>query len=109
MEPGTDAPRTVVVVFNITHRPDLPAAEYEETGTRMGELVSAMPGFLGMDYAPTDGGELLVARFESAEALRAWREQPDHVLAQQLGRERYFSHYRIEVCEQVRAYEFDAG
>ena len=98
----------VVVVFKITHRPDLPVAEYEETGTRMVELVSAMPGFLGMDYAATDGGELLIARFESHEALEAWRNLPEHKAAQELGRERFFAAYRIEVCESVRSYEFQA-
>jgi heme-degrading monooxygenase HmoA len=98
----------VVVVFKITHRPDLPVAEYEETGTRMVELVSAMPGFLGMDYAATEGGELLIARFESHEALEAWRNLPEHKAAQELGRERFFAAYRIEVCESVRSYEFQA-
>jgi heme-degrading monooxygenase HmoA len=98
----------VVVVFTIALRPDLPASEYEETGARMVELVSAMPGFVGMDYAATDGGELLVARFESHEALQAWREQLEHRAAQERGRERFFAHYRIEVCDLVRSYEFDA-
>jgi heme-degrading monooxygenase HmoA len=97
----------VVVVFVITLRPDLPASEYEATGTRMVELVSSMPGFLGMEYAATEGGELLVARFESHEALAAWREEPEHKAAQALGREKFFSHYRIDVCEAVRSYEFD--
>jgi heme-degrading monooxygenase HmoA len=98
----------VVVVFSIKLRPDLPASEYEETGTRMGELASTMPGFLGMDYAAVEGGELLVVRFESHEALRAWHDHPEHVAAQQLGRERFFSDYRIEVCDAVRSYEFHA-
>ena len=98
----------VVVVFTITPRNDVPVEEYEATSARMVELVSAMPGFLGMDYGESEGRELLVARFESHEALREWREQPEHVLAQQLGRERFFAHYRIEVCERVRAYEFSA-
>jgi heme-degrading monooxygenase HmoA len=96
----------VVVVFKITLRPDVPAAEYEEAGARMVELVSTMPGFLGMDYAETDGGELLIARFESHEALQGWRNHPEHVATQKLGRERFFAHYRIEVCEEVRSYEF---
>jgi heme-degrading monooxygenase HmoA len=96
----------VVVVFTITLRPDVEAADYEETGAQMVELVSQMPGFLGMDYAETDGGELLVARFESHEALAAWRNHPEHQAAQQRGRDRFFAHYRIEVCETVRAYEF---
>ena len=99
----------IVVVFRITHRADLATAEYEKLGARMGELVGAMPGFLGMDYAPIEGGELLVARFDSHEALDAWREEPEHKLAQQLGRDRFFAHYEIEVCEVVRSYGFDAA
>jgi heme-degrading monooxygenase HmoA len=96
----------VIVVFRITLRPDLPTDEYEATGTRMVELVSQMPGFIGMDYAEIEGGELLVARFESHEALAAWREEPEHRRAQELGRERFFAHYRIEVCDLARAYEY---
>ncbi len=99
----------VVVVFAITLRPDLDVAEYEEVGARMVELVSSMPGFLGLEYAPTDGGELLVARFESHEALAAWRKHPEHRAAQALGRERFFARYRIDVCEPVRSYEYDAA
>ena len=98
----------VVVVFKITLRPDVDAAEYERTGTRMVELVGEIPGFLGMDYAETEGGELLVARFDSHESLAAWRNHPEHRAAQRRGRERFFEHYRIEVCEPVRAYEFHA-
>ena len=98
----------VIVVFVITHRADIPMSEYEETGNRMVELVSAMPGFLGMEYAPTEGGELLVARFESHEALAAWHDQPEHRIAQQLGREKFFAKFRIDVCEPVRSYDFEA-
>lgn len=98
----------VVVVFRITHRPDLPEAEYQETGARMVEIVSSVPGFLGMDYAETQGGELLVARFESHEALAAWRNHPEHQEAQARGRERYFASYQIDVCDSVRSYSFEA-
>jgi len=99
----------VVVVFKIALRPDLPQSEYEEAGARMVELVSALPGFAGMDYASIEGGELLIARFESHDALDRWREHPEHLLTQQLGRERYFQSYRIEVCDLVRAYEYDSA
>jgi hypothetical protein len=54
-----------------------------------------------MNYGESEGRELLVARFGSHEALKLRREQPDHVFAQQLGREQFFAHYRIEVCELV--------
>jgi heme-degrading monooxygenase HmoA len=96
----------VVVVFRIALRADLDVAAYESLATRMVELVSSSPGFVGMDYAPTDGGELLIARFESSEALQAWRDHPEHREAQERGRNEFFEHYRIEVCEEVRSYEF---
>jgi heme-degrading monooxygenase HmoA len=98
----------VIVVFKITHRPDLPRAEYEEVGARMVELVSAMPGFIGMDYAETEGGELLIARFESHDALAEWRNLPEHRAAQDRGRREFFAAYRIDVCEPVRSYDFQA-
>ena len=98
----------VVVVFRITHRPDLPVEEYEQVAARMVELVTAMPGFVDMDYAEVEGGELVIARFESHEALAAWRNLPEHKEAQQLGRERFFAAYRIEVCDVVRSYDWQA-
>jgi heme-degrading monooxygenase HmoA len=98
----------VVVVFKITLRPDLDVAEYEKTGSRMVEIVSSMPGFLGMDYAPIEGGELLIARFESPDALKAWRTHAEHMEAQQQGREQFFSAYQIEICELVHSYGFSA-
>jgi|SRR5215217_2966438 len=94
----------LVVVFKITLRTDIDVAEYEKTGTRMAELVSSMPGFLGMDYAPIEGGELLIARFESPEALEAWRTHAEHLEAQEQGRKQFFAAYQIEVCELVRSY-----
>lgn len=99
----------VIVVFRIQLRPDLDVADYTAVGERMVELVSEIPGFLGMDYAEVEGGELLVVRFESHEALSAWRTHPEHLEAQQAGRERFFAHYSIEVCDEVRSYGFDAA
>jgi heme-degrading monooxygenase HmoA len=98
----------VVVVFSIKLRPDLPISEYEETATQMAELAATMPGFIGMDYAATEGGELLVVRFDSHETLQAWHDHPDHVAVQQRGRERFFADYRIEICDEIRSYEFHA-
>src|SRR4051812_23426684 len=99
----------VVVVFKATLRPDAPLEEYEATGGRMFELVSALPGFLGADFVETDGSELVIARFESHEALDAWRTNLEHLAAQQRGRESFYAHYDIDVCDVVRSYSFDAS
>ena len=42
-------------------------------------------------------------------ALRArgvWREHPEHRKVPWKSRERFFSNYRIEACDEVPSYEF---
>ena len=88
-------------------RPDADVPAYEALNARMEELVRAMPGFIGVNgYASPDGDEFGLVRFETREALRAWREHPEHLAAQQRGRTEFYASLAIEVCEVIRAYEF---
>jgi heme-degrading monooxygenase HmoA len=47
-------------------------------------------------------------RFETLEALRAWRDHPDHAVTRERGRTEFYASYRVEIYEQVRAYDFTA-
>jgi heme-degrading monooxygenase HmoA len=47
--------------------------------------------------------------FESQQALEAWRNHPEHLQAQALGRERFYAEYHLQVCEPIRAYSFQDG
>jgi heme-degrading monooxygenase HmoA len=67
-----------IVLFKIQKRPDIDAQEFQLALERMLELVAQVPGFAGVEgYAGQDGSELVVARFESPEAIDEWREQPE--------------------------------
>lgn len=73
----------------------------------MDGLVRAMPGFVSAnDYTADDGDAISLVTFASADALAAWRNLPEHVEAQRLGRERFYASYSVQVCEVVRAYQF---
>ncbi|HMI96927.1 MAG TPA: antibiotic biosynthesis monooxygenase [Micropepsaceae bacterium] len=98
----------VVIVFRSRLKPGL-ESEIGELGARMYGLASAMPGFISyQDYAAADGGGVAIVEFETHDALAAWREHPEHLAAQAAGRERFFSEYRITVCDTVRDYSFRA-
>ncbi len=102
----------IVVIFSAKLRAEASREEYEQWGERMYELVQQIPGFISVDsYPEGDGGELTIARFTSEEALKAWRTQPEHLQAQQLGRSTFYESYHIQVCRTVRDYEFhqDSG
>jgi heme-degrading monooxygenase HmoA len=98
----------VVIVFRSRLKPGL-ENEIGELGARMYGLASAMPGFVSyQDYAAADGGGVAIVEFETHDTLAAWRAHPEHLAAQAAGRERFFSEYRITVCDTVRDYSFRA-
>lgn len=94
-----------VVLFHVRAREDINEVEYQRTFERMVELVSAMPGFRGIEgFTGEDGRELAVAWFDSDEALTEWKRQPEHVATQERGRKEFFSAYEITVAEVDRRY-----
>jgi len=98
----------VVVVFRSRLKPGI-EKEVEETDARMAELAARMPGYVSYrQYVSADGEGVAVVEFASHETAAAWRAHPEHREAQRLGRERWFSEYRITVCDVVRDYSFEA-
>ena len=96
----------VVVVFRSRLKPGV-EQEITELGGRIYALGSAMPGFISYrDYQGADGESVTIVEFESLETLKAWRDHPEHREAQEAGRKKFFSEYRITVCEAVRDYSF---
>ena len=97
-----DAGKHVVVVFRSRLNEGVDA-EYEPEAARMVELVSSMPGFLGIKtFAADDGERVSVIDFDSLEAEQAWRDHPEHLKTQQRGREEFYTGYRIQVCSLLR-------
>lgn len=96
----------VVIVFRSRVRASVDE-ELGRVGARMYELASSMPGFLSYkDFAAEDGENVTIIEFESLETLAAWREHPEHKVAQGRGRTEFFSEYHIQVCTPVRDYRF---
>ena len=91
-----DDPR-VVTVFRSRLGED--ALGYDEEARRMVELARAMPGFLEIKTFRADDGERVsVVTFASGEAHAAWRDHPEHRVAQRRGRDEFYEEYLIQVC-----------
>jgi heme-degrading monooxygenase HmoA len=98
-----------IVLFRIRTRADINQEEYQQAFARMLELVSQIPGFIGIEgFAGEDGSELAVARFDSPEAIAAWCDQPEHVRTRQRGREEFFTSYDITIATVSRHYDWSA-
>ncbi|MBL8240133.1 MAG: antibiotic biosynthesis monooxygenase [Bryobacterales bacterium] len=78
---------------------------YGETASRMVELASRQPGFLGVDSA-RDGIGITVSYWESEEAIQAWHANAEHRLAQRDGYAKWYSAFELRVAKVERAYGF---
>jgi heme-degrading monooxygenase HmoA len=96
----------VVTIFKHRMRPGVDQ-EYGTDVSKLLAIAQKMPGFASIKgYAAADGEQLILVEFETEPALAGWREHPEHLIAQELGRSKYYSEYQIQVCTTVREYGF---
>jgi heme-degrading monooxygenase HmoA len=82
-------------------------AEYLEIAARLREILVQQPGFISIErfQSLVDEGKILSLSFwEDEAAIKGWRNQVEHRMAQQEGKERLFKSYRIRVAEVLRDY-----
>jgi glutathione S-transferase len=99
--------RYTAVVFSSRRRTG-PGSEhdgYEQMAQRMVELASTQPGFRGIESVrAADGRGITVAYFDSDEDARNWKQHPEHLEAQRLGRQRWYDSYDLRIATVERAY-----
>ncbi|MGK9066377.1 antibiotic biosynthesis monooxygenase family protein [Stutzerimonas chloritidismutans] len=76
---------------------------YGAMAGRMLELAAMQPGFLGVESA-RDGVGITVSYWASLEAIRRWKQQAEHLEAQRLGRERWYSTFKVRIAWVERDY-----
>lgn len=82
--------------------------EYARVAARMRELALGEFGCMEF-HAVTEGREeVALSWWPSEESIRAWKGHPEHLLAQALGRERWYESYSVEVAELKREYRVPA-
>ena len=97
----------VFIIFRSRLRPEY-TDEFRPLAQRMGEIAEGMPGFISSrDYRDASGETCSVIEFESLEHLEAWRKHPEHLEAQRLGRDRFYSEYTLQITQAVRESRFE--
>jgi len=83
---------------------------YEAMASAMFELALKQPGCLGAETARGSNGlGITVAYFTDEAAIRAWKQHSQHLVAQRLGKDRWYSHYELRVAKVERSYSGPEG
>ena len=89
---------------------DVEMADYLAHSASLREHLAGIEGFLSVERfasTATPGRFVAIGYFTDEDAVRRWRNLPEHRRAQSLGRSRYFSGYRLVMAEALRDYSHD--
>lgn len=78
---------------------------YGVMAEEMVELAEKQPGYLGHESV-REGLGITVSYWKSLDAIRNWKMVSEHLLAQRLGREKWYQAYKTRICLVERDYAF---
>jgi heme-degrading monooxygenase HmoA len=100
----TPKPPYYAVVFTSINA-DVDHTEHTAMYQRMLTLAQGYDGFLGIEPARNaDGSGVAVIYWKDRESIAAFARDPEHLVAKQRGREIWYSHYMIRICQVEREY-----
>ncbi len=78
---------------------------YAEMAVRMEELAKAMPGFLGIESVRNSTGMgITVSYWQTEQDILRWKQNAEHLDAQEGGKSKWYADYSIRVAKVERAY-----
>ncbi len=96
----------IAVIFSSTRTADDPSG-YLAAATLMEELASAQPGYRGLQSVrDAQGLGITISYWESDAHAKAWRDHPEHTRIRELGRQKWYSEYQLEVAQIERDYHW---
>ncbi len=107
---NTPKPPYYAVIFTSV-RTDTQGADYGSTADRMVELAMLQDGYLGHESAREEDSKLgvTVSYWDSLAAIRNWKRNSEHLLAQQQGKTDFYESYQTRICLVERDYRFENG
>ena len=78
---------------------------YLETAERMRQLAKNKYGCVEIISVCEGENEITISYWESEDQIKRWKDDEEHVKAQEKGKSLWYKSYSIEVCEVIRSYK----
>ena len=76
---------------------------------KMEKLAMTQEGYLGIESARGENGfGLSVSYWKDEESIISWKKNAEHLLAQCLGKNKWYRAYSLRIAKVSRAYKFPA-
>ena len=74
---------------------------YGNMADAMVELAKTQPGYLGIESAREELG-ITVSYWATLDEIKNWKENAHHLVAQRLGKEKWYAAFKTRVCRVER-------
>lgn len=78
---------------------------YSNTAQKMRELAMNKYGCTEFVAVTEGNNEIAISYWDNQEQIRKWKQDAEHLAAQELGRSTWYKSYKVEVVKVVREYE----
>ncbi|MBK0377874.1 antibiotic biosynthesis monooxygenase family protein [Mucilaginibacter segetis] len=78
---------------------------YNDMAAEMMQLAAQQEGFLGVESARNELG-ITISYWENAEAIKNWKTNSQHLVAQKYGRETWYASYKVRIAKVERDYAY---
>jgi len=70
-------------------------------------LAKKQKGFISFEsYSNEKGENVSISYWESLVAIKNWKKNLEHQIAQKLGKEKWYKFFKLQVCKIEKEYEF---
>jgi heme-degrading monooxygenase HmoA len=78
---------------------------YLAMAERMETLAKEQEGFIGVESARSEIG-ITVSYWKNLESIKKWKQNMEHLIAQEKGRSDWYESYTTRICLVEREYSF---
>ena len=78
---------------------------YSDMSRRMKELALNEYSCIEFTSCTEDGYEIAISYWPDKEKIQAWKSNPEHRYAQELGMSKWYKSYQVQVVEVLTQYE----
>ena len=82
--------------------------DYSETAERMRELAINKYDCLEFVSVCERENEISISYWESEDKIKRWKQDEEHVKAQEKGKALWYKSYSVEICEVMRSYSHNS-
>lgn len=77
---------------------------YNVMASRMRELAISKYGCTEFVTVTEGNCEIAISYWDNQEQIQSWKQDSEHLVAQEMGRSKWYSFYKVEIVKIIREY-----